>query len=98
MNKNNLNSNPQTDKETLINFPEKFPIKIFGQDEPIFHETVRLIIDNHVAEEHFVEIRQSKSKNARFAALTVTVIAQNQAQLDAIYMDLTDCEHVKMAL
>lgn len=93
-----MNEKKSIDKKTLINFPEKFPTKIFGNDEEIFHQTIREIINQHVEAEHLLEIRHNTSKNARFAALTVILMAQNQAQLDAIYMDLTHCEHVKMAL
>ncbi len=99
MSKNNQSAkNSKANEETLINFPERFPIKIFGQDEECFHDTVRSIIDKHVETEHLIEIRQNTSKNARFAALTVILMAQNQAQLDAIYIDLSACEYVKMAL
>lgn len=38
------------------------------------------------------------SRNGRFAALTVTFVAQSKPQLDAIYQRLVDSHHVTMAL
>jgi hypothetical protein len=43
-------------------------------------------------------IRSTPSKAGNFVSVTATVDAKSQAQLDAIYQELTDCEQVLMAL
>jgi putative lipoic acid-binding regulatory protein len=38
------------------------------------------------------------SKGGKYLAITVTIHAESKAQLDAIYLDLTQCPDVVMAL
>jgi putative lipoic acid-binding regulatory protein len=38
------------------------------------------------------------SGSGNFISITVTILATSKAQLDSIYQDLTDCEHVLVAL
>lgn len=90
--------NPSTDRQTLLNFPEKFPIKIFGLDNPAFTEAVKTIISNHVDETDILDWKSNASRKGNYLAVTVTIMARNQLQLDAIYLDLTANETVKMAL
>ncbi len=86
------------DKETLLNFPEPFPIKIFGLDDADFNQAVKVIIEEHVEEQHILTWNSNASSKGKYLALSVTIMAQNQAQLDNIYQALTDSEWVKMAL
>ncbi len=88
-----------TDEEqSLLNFPERFPIKIFGLDNDDYRSSVKKIIDNHVEKDDVLKWQENSSSKGNYLAITVTIMAQSQAQLDAIYMDLTSNPLVKMAL
>lgn len=84
--------------ETLLEFPTRFPIKIFGMDNSEFTEAVKAIIQQHVAEKDQLDWQQNLSKKGTYLALTVTIMARDKPQLDAIYQDLTQENSVKMAL
>lgn len=84
--------------ESLLNFPEKFPIKIFGQDSDAFKQSIKQTIDTHVEAQQQISWQENTSSKGNYLAITVTIMAQSQTQLDAIYMDLTANKLVKMAL
>ncbi len=86
------------DTQSLLNFPEKFPIKIFGLDTDDYRLSVKEIIHRHVEESHRLNWQENSSSKGNYLAITVTIMAQNRVQLDAIYMDLTSNPLVKMAL
>lgn len=85
-------------EESLLFFPEKFPIKIFGLDNPQLLDTVTGIINQYVEAKDVLDIHQNPSKNGKYVAVTITIMAQDKAQLDNIYQGLTDCPLVTMAL
>ncbi len=87
-----------TEQETLLQFPEKFPIKIFGLDSKDFSDKVKKIINTYVEKEDVLDWQTNKSSKGNYLAITVTIMARNKPQLDAIYQDLTSCNLVKMAL
>lgn len=84
--------------ESLLNFPEKFPIKIFGLDNAEFVQTVEQIIADHVDKADCLKWEKHASRKGTYLAITVTIMAQSQAQLDNIYLALTASDAVKMAL
>ncbi|PID67023.1 MAG: hypothetical protein CR975_00150 [Gammaproteobacteria bacterium] len=86
------------DRESLLNFPEKFPIKIFGLDNDDYRQSVEKIIESHVTPAHRLHWHENISSKGNYLAITVTIMAQSQIQLDSIYLDLTNNPHVKMAL
>lgn len=86
------------DRQTLLTFPEKFPIKIFGLDNDDFTSTVKKIIHNHVDEADILEWKSNESSKGKYLALTIIIMARSQSQLDTIYLDLTASNTVKMAL
>lgn len=86
------------DQPSLLNFPEKFPIKILGANDSIFSEVVKRIITNHVDQADLLTWQKNQSRQGNYLSITVTIMAQSQQQLDAIYIDLTANPHVKMAL
>ncbi|PIE45803.1 MAG: hypothetical protein CSA44_01565 [Gammaproteobacteria bacterium] len=89
---------PFNEQQTLLDFPEKFPIKIFGADKPDFIAAVESIVAAHVAESDLLSWKKNTSRQGNYLAVTVTIMAQSQQQLDNIYLDLTACKVVKMAL
>ncbi len=85
-------------QDTLFEFPCEFPIKVMGKANQHFEQAVLLIIQQHIPEFAEHQLKRRESQKSNYAALTLTITAQSRAQLDAIYQDLTACEHVIMAL
>ena len=83
---------------TLLRFPCAFPIKAMGRAAPGFDALVVGILRRHVPGlgEGAVSVRGSRG--GKYVAVTVTVLAESQAQLDAIYRDLSACPDVLMSL
>lgn len=95
---NGKSSKPTDKDESLIKFPCDFTLKIMGKADSPFETTVLGIIKKHfihVTEEH---IEKRPSKKGNYLALSVTVHAQNKAELDALYLELSQNEHVIMVL
>ncbi len=84
--------------ETLLEFPCDFPVKAMGLACDEFEIAVIAIINRHVDDLGEGAVRMKPSKNGKYLAITITVVAQSKQQLDAIYMELTACEHVSIAL
>lgn len=86
------------DGETLLEFPCDFPIKAMGLACDEFEIAVIEIINRHV--EYLAEdaLKMKPSKTGKYTAITITITASSKQQLDAIYIDLTACEHVSIAL
>ncbi|RUR11986.1 YbeD family protein [Legionella sp. km772] len=85
-------------KDTLIDFPCLFPVKIIGLHSPTFIEEIKQITIKHFPD--FVEenlVHKPSQKN-NYLAITVTVFAQNKELLDAFYHEITKHAQVKMVL
>ena len=85
-------------EETLLEFPCEFPIKIMGRESSDFHTLARSLVEKHTGPLADDAVASSLSRNGNFVSVTVTVTAQNQEQLDAIYRELTAHDEVLMAL
>lgn len=85
-------------EETLFEFPCQFPVKAMGKACDEFELAVLEILKRHVPDLAEDAINQRPSGKGNYLAITVTITATSKAQLDAIYMDLTACEHVAMSL
>jgi putative lipoic acid-binding regulatory protein len=84
--------------ESAIQFPCDFPIKAMGLASYNLEVIVFDIVTQHAPDTSKNALKTRESSNGKYISITVTVNAQNQAQLDAIYQALTDHEHVMMAL
>ncbi|KTD73186.1 YbeD family protein [Legionella tucsonensis] len=85
-------------KTTLIEFPCYFPIKIIGNNSPVFLEEVRQITSTHFPHIKEDALSHRMSKDSNYLAITVTVFAENQDILDAFYRAITQHPEVKMVL
>jgi len=85
-------------KDTLLEFPCHFSIKVFGSRDTDFEDIVLQLVQPHVAELERSDLSHKLSSGGRYVAVTVHIIAQSQAQLDAIYQDLSDHSAVLMTL
>ena len=85
-------------KDTLLEFPCRFPIKAMGKDEDEFVSHVLNLVTPHFPEICEEDIRTRPSKGGKYISVTLTVTATSKLQLDAIYYALTDSERILMAL
>jgi len=85
-------------QESIIQFPCEFPIKAMGLATAEFDMTIVEIVRRHAPDLGEGAVTSRPSTNGKYVSITVTVRAQSQTQLDAIYMDLTACEQVLWAL
>jgi putative lipoic acid-binding regulatory protein len=79
-------------------FPSDFPIKVMGRNDSELRTLTQAIIERHAGPVPDSSVRVRTSTDGNFLALTYMVHAQNRAQLDAIYRELTACKSVLMAL
>ena len=84
--------------ETLLEFPCEFPIKAMGLACDELEIAVLEIVNRHVDDLGEGALKMKPSRNGKYVAITVTINATSKDQLDAIYMELTACEHVSIAL
>ena len=83
-------------KESIIEFPTPFPIKALGKDEPEFRRTVLDIVVTHASFDPERDVKENLSGKGNFVSVTVTILAENQEQLDTVYQSLHDHELVLM--
>ena len=86
------------EQETLLEFPCRFPVKAMGRDVPGFEDLVAGIVLAHAEICIGEQVTTNSSSTGKFISVTVTIEALSKDQLNRIYQDLTDCEHVLMAL
>lgn len=88
----------EAESETLLQFPCRFPLKVFGLNQSDFSPTVEQIVRSHLPEACPISITARPSKNGKYLALTLEFEASSKAQLDAIYLELSACQQVTMSL
>ncbi len=86
------------EQESLIKFPEKFPIKAFGLSDSLFEQEIKCIINEFVDKKDILDFKINKSSKGKYSAITIMIMARDQCQLDSIYMKMTSSELVTMAL
>jgi hypothetical protein len=88
----------ESPRESLIEFPSDFPIKVMGKDVDGFVNAVTTTAKKF--DPHFdastVELRPSSGGN--YLGVTITVRATSQTQLDDLYRALTSHPMVKYVL
>ena len=85
-------------EQSLLEFPCDFPIKIMGRAESGFRDVVVTILRQHIEQFSDEALSFRLSRNGVYMSITVVINASSREQLDAIYMDLSACEKVVMAL
>jgi putative lipoic acid-binding regulatory protein len=85
-------------RESTMEFPCQFPIKVMGYWAEDFDALVAQIVRRHVGDLGEGALRSRESRGGRFISVTVTIEAKSRTQLDAIYRDLTSETRVVMVL
>jgi hypothetical protein len=89
---------PQIQRDSLIDYPCDFPVKVIGPHHPEFVDTMVRLAQGFDPEfgAHKVELRASKTE--KYLGITLIVRATSRAQLDSLYLALTGHPMVKVAL
>lgn len=91
-------SRPPGREDTLLEFPCDFPLKVMGRNTDDFRSIVLGIVQKHAGDIALHHIQERPSRDGSYLGVTVTITATSKAQLDALYMELTSCERVLVAL
>ena len=89
---------PDPRKESLIEYPSQFPIKVMGvKAEGFVHAVTQIALQFDPAfDATSVELRDSKGGN--YLGVTITVTATSREQLDELYRTLSSHPMVKVVL
>jgi putative lipoic acid-binding regulatory protein len=82
--------------ESLLNFPCRMPIKVFGKNEPNFRAAAIEIVRAHCGVE--LSVAEQPSRQGTYLSLTIVVHAASKVQLDALYHALVESDSILMAL
>ena len=85
-------------KDSLIEYPCDFPIKVFGEARPDFAQAIAIVVQVHAPDFDSASIEMRSSSAARYTSLTCTVRVNSREQLDNLYRDLSSHPMVKMVL
>ncbi len=82
--------------DTLLEFPCDFPLKVVGRQTDAFRQAAGEIVERHAASTP--EASERPSRDGRYIALSFSIRATSQQQLDDIYRELSACELVLFVL
>jgi uncharacterized protein len=85
-------------KDSLIEYPCDFPLKIFGEAQQGFAQAIAAVVIAHAPDFDAASIGMRSSSHAKYICLTCTIRATSREQLDNLYRDLTSHPMVKMVL
>lgn len=93
-----MTKKPTNKKEQLIKFPCDFPIKVVGVANFDIEDFATKIVHIHAPEMEYIPTATKTSSQGKYQAITITIKASSQQQIDAIYRDLTANENIIMVL
>ena len=77
-------------------FPCSFPIKVLGKNSDGFEAFVIAIARKHIPRFEQASVSSRLSKGDKYMAVTITFMAESQAQLNALYQEINASERVLM--
>ncbi|MBN9696163.1 MAG: DUF493 domain-containing protein [Zoogloea sp.] len=86
------------ERTTLLEFPCEFPIKIMGARVDGFAQAVLEVVLRHAPDFDAGAMQMRPSAKGNYLAITCTLNATSQAQLDALYRELSSHPMVKVVL
>ena len=87
-----------SENESLLQFPCDFPIKVVGLNDAEFENRVVTLVRQHAPDLGEAAVRSRPSQGGKYLAITVTLRAASQEQLDAIYRALSGRDDILMVL
>ncbi|MFG5779977.1 YbeD family protein [Comamonas sp. J-3] len=85
-------------KDSLIEYPSDFPIKVMGLNQDGFVNAVTEIAKQHDPFFDASKIELRPSSGDKYLGVTITVTATSREQLDNLYRALTSSPMVKVVL
>ncbi len=85
-------------KDSLIEYPSRFPIKVMGLKVDGFVHAVTEIAHRFDPQFDATTIELRPSRTGKYLGVTITVTATSRAQLDDLYSALTSHPMVKVVL
>ncbi len=85
-------------KDTLLEFPCAFPLKIMGKAHDELAQSILAIVTRHAPDFDGATMEMRASSGGNYLSLTCTVRATSKSQLDALYLELTAHPLVKLVL
>ena len=82
----------------IIEYPCDFPIKVMGADVDGFKQAILDIVLRHAPDFDPAATQERTSSQGKYLSLTCTFRAGSQAQVDALYRELTAHPLVKIVL
>lgn len=103
MSVSNENTHPappeaQARKDSLIEYPSLFPIKVMGTKVDGFVHAITLIAHQFDPTFDAATIELRESKGGKYLGVTITVTATSREQLDELYRTLSTHPMVKVVL
>ncbi|KDP83310.1 MULTISPECIES: HP0495 family protein [Cupriavidus] len=85
-------------RESLIEYPSHFPIKVMGSMQDGFAEAIVTLVQDFDPDFHAGKMEMRPSSKGNYLGLTVTVWVTSREQLDDLYRALTSHPMVKVVL
>ncbi len=85
-------------KPAGLTFPCDFPIKAIGPFRADLDSIVYALVSQHMPDISEAALSRRPSSGGKYLAITMTVRASSQQQLDEVYRSLSACEHLTMVL
>jgi putative lipoic acid-binding regulatory protein len=85
-------------KDSLIDYPCDFPIKVMGEQVTGFVEAMLMIVRHFDPEWSDDRMTQRPSSAGKYLGLTLTVRATSREQIDELYRTLSTHPMVKVVL
>lgn len=89
---------PEAPRESLIDYPSQFPIKVMGENVDGYVRAVTEIARQFDPAFDASTIELRDSKGGKYLGVTITVTATSREQLDDIYRALSSHPMVKVVL
>ncbi len=84
------------ERDSVLEFPCDFPIKVMGRSDSGFEVTALAIVHGHVPDFDAVNMRSTVSRKGNYSSVTFDLRATSREQLDGLYRALTACEELLM--
>lgn len=85
-------------RESLLEYPSRFPIKVVGANEDGFVTAVTHVAKRFDPGFDAASIELRESGGGKYLGVTITVLATSRQQLDDLYRALTALPQVKWVL
>lgn len=86
------------DEDSLMTFPCDFSVKVMGENSNDYADTVLSVCQKHVKGVTVQNLHTRPSRNGKYIAVTVQLVASSRRQLDDLYIELNNHQQTKMSL